>query len=694
MTAILRISISLVILLYTLNIFASSADTLRAESDMQVIRARMLDTYNSIPDLNMIQHLRVQMGVDGSWQDINYTDTSTTSWLPAGHLKRLLILTQAWFASVSPLYHDKKLLSEISCALDFWLHLDPRRPWWWDSIGAPGTLGWILLMLDENLTEYQRSQGIRILERAKLGSTGQNLVWQAEITIRRALLQRDKELLTKAFELITSEIKISAGEGIQSDYSFHQHGPCLYNHGYGAGFIEYNARLASLTAGTIFEYTPEKLALLSSYILDGSQWLALGPVSDFAAEGRELTRPDENARYLGEASKYMLTLPTGREKEFKALCACIDGQTTDPLTGNKHFFRSDIMVHHRPGWYMSVKMYSERTVNTDGLSGCDEGLLSHYLAEGATTIMRHGKEYKNIFPVWDWQSIPGTTVELKTHIPGEPKRKGINAFAGGASNGTIGVAGFHLSRDFLTARKAWFFFSDMAVCLGTDIHCMTNNPVVTTLNQSISSGPVVIGHEKGTEILNEDKRVIHSKWIFHDGIAYVPNKSTEMEITNMVRTGNWQRISAQKSNNPVTEKIFMLRLNHGQRPEIASYAYAVIPDITEKDIEGTLKKSPYSIIMNSRNLQAVFHHGDESLGIVFHEAGKLKWKNWQIESDRPCILLISHQKEDWTMAVADPTSKSGKIILKIKIPRKAFQEVEVNLPEGLYAGASKLIILE
>lgn len=132
------------------------------------------------------------------------------------------------------------------------------------------------------------------------------------------------------------------------------------------------------------------------------------------------------------------------------------------------------MTHHRPGWYMSARMYSTRTMNTDNLAGCGEGLLSHYLAEGATCIMRHGDEYLNLFPVWDWQRVPGTTVELAPHSSADPQRKGASAFAGGASDGTVGVAAFQLQRDSLRARKAWFFFSDLAVCLGADIRCATD----------------------------------------------------------------------------------------------------------------------------------------------------------------------------------------------------------------------------
>jgi len=678
----------------TLTMKAGADDSLRIVSDMQIIRERMLLPFLESPDMVRVNEYLQGLYPDGSWVDIDYADTSTTAWKPVEHLRRLEVLTHAWFTPASHLYHNPELRRQIGMGLDYWLRRDPRRPWWWNSIGAPRIMGWILLMLDENLTVYQRTQGIKVLEKAILGSTGQNLVWQAEITARRALLQKDDSLLMKAFDLIASEIKISDKEGIQPDFSFHQHGQCLYNHGYGAGFAEDNAKLAALTAGTVFEYKPDKINLLSSLILDGSQWLARGPVSDYAAEGRELTRPGENAGYLGDAAEYMLALRTGREKEFSELLARIRGEKTVTLIGNKHFYRSDIMVHHRPGWYMSAKMYSVRIFNTDGLSGCDEGLLSHYLAEGATTIMRHGNEYRNIFPVWDWQHIPGTTVELKPHIPGEPKRKGTTIFAGGTSDGTYGVAGFQLMRDSLSARKAWFFFSDMAVCLGSAIRCNTEYPVVTTLNQCLSKSPVVIGLKKSSGTINEGERKFTARWILHDSITYLFDKAIVANISNKEQTGSWKRISAQKSANSIEEKVFMLSLDHGANPANASYAYAVIPGTEEKDITAYLTKPSYRIISNNSNIQAVFHRDDKMIGIVFHEQGLIKWKKWLIETDQPCILLIRKNKRGWKLAVSDPTAKQGIIRLKLKLPDRKSEELQISLPEGLYAGSSQIINLD
>jgi hypothetical protein len=46
----------------------------------------------------------------------------------------------------------------------------------------------------------------------------------------------------------------------------------------------------------------------------------------------------------------MLQQRTGREAEFRDLAARASGQPAPPLIGNRHFWRSDVMTHHRPGY--------------------------------------------------------------------------------------------------------------------------------------------------------------------------------------------------------------------------------------------------------------------------------------------------------------------------------------------------------
>ncbi len=174
----------------------------------------------------------------------------------------------------------------------------------------------LLLMMDEELSPAQLESGLKIVARAKISMTGQNLVWVTEVTAVRAILENDEELVRTAYQRIAQEISVSAGEGIQADFSFHQHGPCLYNHGYGSGFVVDCAHLATVVSGTSMAFSPATLRTLTCLVLDGSQWMARGSASDFGAEGREITRPNQDARYLSPAAADLLEVTDQRQAEL------------------------------------------------------------------------------------------------------------------------------------------------------------------------------------------------------------------------------------------------------------------------------------------------------------------------------------------------------------------------------------------
>ena len=70
-----------------------------------------------------------------------------------------------------------------------------------------------------------------------------------------------------------------------------------------------------------------------------------------------------------------------------------------PAPGNKYFWKSDIMVQHGTGYYLSAKVISTRTNGTEMLN--NENLKGYNLPLGATNILTSGKEYEGIFPVWE-----------------------------------------------------------------------------------------------------------------------------------------------------------------------------------------------------------------------------------------------------------------------------------------------------
>src|SRR5207245_3466766 len=102
--------------------------------------------------------------------------------------------------------------------------------------------------------------------------TGENLVWSAHDHLCLALLRDDSSMLAQVRDAMASVCLPAAGDGIQSDNSFHQHGPQLYTGGYGASFANDVARYALLTRETEFELTPDAFASFSNYIADGVAW--------------------------------------------------------------------------------------------------------------------------------------------------------------------------------------------------------------------------------------------------------------------------------------------------------------------------------------------------------------------------------------------------------------------------------------
>jgi len=676
---------------------AASSRGKDASAELELIRRRIIEPLLEPVDEGTVTKLLDSMEPDGSWRDIDYEDRNKANWKTTRHLSNLLLLTRAYAVRSSSMRGDERLRPAIYSALDFWLEHDYENPnWWWNVIGVPGRLARVLLLLDDELDAERREKGTAILSRAKIGMTGANLVDVAYITVMRGILQRDSALVAEAVASITDEIRITTEEGIQPDFSFHQHGPLLYNHGYGAVFMRNCSRLAVTVTGTRFEFPREKIELLNGLILDGTQWMIRRSTKDYGATGRGITRrqgENESAGYLRGVAENMLRLPTGRAKEYRDLLSRMN-TGEPPLVGNRCFWRSDFMTHHRPGWYASVRMFSNRLFSTDRPHN-DEGLKSHHLADGCTYIMRTGMEYHDIFPVWDWWKIPGTTVELTPELEGDICRKGTTSFAGGVSDGMYGVAAFDFERDGLTARKAWFFFDEGFVCLGAGIGCRSGNRVVTTLNQCFLEDGVTVSYGGKAETVERGDHTLSGvEWVHHDGIAYVFPEPSDVRMRNDVRKGSWWSINHQYSKDEIARDVFTLWLDHGKNPADARYTYVVLPGVTLSETASYHARPPVEILSNEPDIQAVRNEAAGVTGAAFYAPGALVVPGeTTVETDAPCLLLLRREREGrYSVSVSDPGRANDTIRIRMT-PAGASRTAEpmtvrFELPGGMYAGRS------
>ena len=307
--------------------------------------------------------------------------------------------------------------------------------------------------------------------------------------------------------------------------SFQQHGAQLYTAGYGYGYVQGLLKYASFGAGTPFGFTPLQTRVLLDYLLDGAQWCIRGDTMEYTSFGRGLARAGGGAAALG----FIPMLPNAisicggyRQAELEAFQQRLSGGPSTALTGNRNFWRSDFMVHHRPAFSISVKTSSTRTLQPE--TGNGEALKNLHLGDGVTLIQRTGNEYDDIMAVWDWRRLPGTTIEQGTYSLKPAADWGVygnSTHAGGVSDGTDGAAVFNYSRLGVAAKKSWFFFGDVMVALGAAINApAATNPVLTTLNQSLLKGDVHYRTGGGTSTLSGSASPSTLEWVHHDGTGY------------------------------------------------------------------------------------------------------------------------------------------------------------------------------
>jgi chondroitin AC lyase len=647
-----------------------AALTMRAD-DLDLVRSRLEAAWLASANFTEAERWLTTQKADGSWPDIDSEDKRGTTWPLAEHMPRVQTLAKAYRAENSPLRGSSEVRQAIGRALEYWYQRDfINLNWWHNEIGVPRNLAPALLLIRDELTPRELEQGVRILSRSEIKAESQNLVWLAEINAYRGLLTNDAALVARAYGRIAAEIRIVESEGLQADFSLLQHRLCLYSHGYGTSFIDDCARLAALLHGTRFSLAPEQLQLLVGMMLDGNQWMSRGLMRDWSARGREIARRGlAQTHYLARAAETLLPLQTGREVELRGLIARIrNPETSTPLVGNRIFWRSDFITHHRPEYYLSVRAFSSRIANTD-FNG-PENLFAHHLADGATVIAQRGDEFDGIFPLWDWQKIPGITARQEPPLqPATARRdRGSRPFAGGVSNGSYGIFAFDFERDGLEARKAWFCFDRGFLALGSGINDQSGAPIATVLDQRFAKGEVIRG----------------PLGVWHDGIAYLALAGPEVSAGSESRRSSWRRINQGQPDDPVEGEVFTALMDHGRNPIGGTYAYFVQPGVSKEQLPGLRERLGVRVIVNSPPVQAAWDNEAEVGGAVFYAAGEVELvPGVRLRVDRPAAVLVRREGSLWRMWVSSPAHESGRLEITWR-----GAPVRLNLPSGQQAGSS------
>jgi hypothetical protein len=674
-----------------------------AADDMAVVQSRLFTEYLKGDVPAGTDRFLATLDAAGKWPDVSYADRSRVVWQAMRHLDRLSQMAFVYQTPGSAAYHSPAMRDGIERGLNYWfaarLTSDNR---WWNGIGQQLTLMRILILMQNDLPPSLIGQGagyLNDLEHADPGyRTGENLVWNASQQLVRGVLRQSASDVREASDAIEGEVTYApfpddagratiANDGLQVDFSFHQHGPLLYNGGYGLDFIEDESFYAALLSGTQWCFPRARTELLADYLLEGERMMVRGTWFDYSAIGREIARRNTQlAQRLVPVCDRMAALVPDRAAEITALKEHIEG-SGDPASfvGNRHFYRSDFMVQQRPAYYISVKMTSVRTRGTETVN--NENLKGYWLPYGLTYIVQRGDEYAGIQPVWDWARLPGVTAPYA--VAPVDWHTEQTTFVGGVSDGRYGAAAMALDKMQTQALKAWFFFDREMVALGTGIRSTNAQPVATTINQTLLRGPVLVD---GRELSPGDYQVhpfedAGAHWVLHDGVAYVFPIPTAVEIKSGTQTGSWQSISASLPADPVSQDVFTLWLDHGVQPSGATYAYVVVPASNAAQAARYAQAPGVRILANDDNIQAVRHDALGVSELVFHRAGRLVVRpGLTIAVDQPCLVLLTEHGRDMSIAVANPAAE--KLLVTVTLLTDHEWQVPFDLPGGEQGGSS------
>ena len=645
---------------------------------------------------------------NGSFSDIDYDDTQMTNWTPIKHIERLSDFVYAYTNEKNKYYQNEDLYQKIVKGLEYWYDVDSESDnWWHNQISEPQKLGVLLIQMRIGKKQIPQELETKILKRIQETGgdpakwTGANRTDIALHWIYRSCLTQNEADLKTAIDNVFNPVVYTTEEGFQHDNSYFQHGEQLYIGGYGDEILKGVTQVASYALGTQYQLDKEKVELLSKFMRETYYRTVRGQNMSFDVVGRSVSRPGLlNKRTTATYAKRMIDIDPTHADEYKAIIARLnrkqpaDYQVTASHT---HYFRGDYSLHVRPQYNFDVRLASTRTKKCE--YGNKENLKTYFMSDGCTNITQTGDEYFNIFPVWNWCHIPGTTAPQLEKVPMDPKAWGVlgtSTYAGGVSDSIYGATAYaymDTNPEVNTgAKKSWYFFDNEVVCLGAGIQSTSTYPVHTTVNQCFLKGGILVDKGDKEETLANGSHTLQApQWVLHDKIGYFFPQKEEVFLTAQTQSGRWYDINTSKSKKEEKMDVFTLGINHGVGPKDGSYAYIVVPGKTSaQEMKAYQKKNAIEILSNNPKIQAVRNTKLNVWMVTFFEAGTFKHKELSVTVDKPCVLMVKDiNAKSANLHIADPGQTQSPIQMELKIGKKK-QVLTADFSQtGIYAGATK-----
>lgn len=563
--------------------------------------------------------------------------------------------------------------------------------------------------------------------------TGANLLDKAWVVVMRGMLGKDSAKMTTGRNAVSPALPyVTTGDGFYADGSFIQHTHHPYIGGYGAVLLNDISRLYYLLNGSSWTITNDPnvnkpfdwaMQAFRPFVYDGA-------VMD-SQRGRGLTRQFSTDHIVGRGLVATMvnlaaSLPADQASQVKSvLKGWMQRDTTfgasyfAPVTGSSvsatditqlkavlndatiaaaaepeqtHIFAAvDRVVQRKPGYAFDLSLFSQRTGAFE--SGNGENLKGWWTGVGRTALHNADRSQygRNYWATVDMSRLPGTTTDHSSNgTPVAWKFYGnTKTGVGGAELlGQYAAVGMdyamtNVTGSPLTGKKAWFFFGDKMVAVGSGI-TNTNGSDVETIVENRRLGDdgdnaLTVGGVEKDPFMPWTETMPATSWAHLAGnvpgsdIGYIfPDAPTVTGLRER-RSGAWSDVYTLGDTTQVEENYLSLALDHGVNPTAAAYTYIVVPNKTATETAALAANPGVTVLERSTAATAVKDSTQGVTGAVFwNDSTKVLSAGGQplITSDKKSAVMLKQSGTDLQVSIADPTQKNTGN-LNIEINRNA-----------------------
>lgn len=328
------------------------------------------------------------------------------------------------------------------------------------------------------------------------------------------------------------------------------------------------------------------------------------------------------------------------------------------------------------------------------------------MADGALRTYLLGDEYEDIAAAWDWNLIPGITVDYNatTLTCGTTQQTGIETIVGGVSDGKVGLAVMKYTNpvtESLRWQKAWFFLDDdVQHVMVSGISSASNSPVYTVLDQRKNMGNLVVDDVPRTGSVPGTPGV---KTLWHGNVGYAFLDSSNSSLLNAQvgqKTGDWSVIGTS-TQPPISVDLFAAWIEH--RRLSTPFAYTAFPGTSREEFNRKIESLSIETLSNTPTLSGIFDNNYQTAMVAFWttRGGTVTFRprnSGSITLSSSQNILVLYRVDSGDITVADPsqTLSQATVVLTVNqglIPpkwgtTKLARSITFSLPTGGLAGRS------